>query len=491
MDKHEYATYSLGKADAGGSYPDLISAKTEVAKPKVGLLGFGWFEWWRMYPEQLEKTLESLKRIEDQLRACEAFELVCPGMVDTMDKADAAGRTLRDEQIDLLLIAEVVYIPDYFVMQAKRYVDKVPVVVYVPQRSATIPRDISYAELMGDSGIIGSAQLTGAFAKAGWPYEVIARPIGDPGLSECIESRCKAMHTLRWLKHTKLGVYAHPFRGMFDIEYDKTKLQATVGPESVYIEERNLQSALEAVSDKATKQLADQIMDRFRIAPELKQSDLHDACRLAIALEKVVVDYRLDALSLLGQYSLELLANDNGGLASSLLLEKDCIAVCEGDSSTVTMMMTMKKLTGGVVYWGEYTGYDVKENAFLFNHHGDGDPRLAKSDKDIYLTYCAENWGTDALAFEFALKPGTYTLGSFIDDAEGFKFLIARGESLDLPPLPIQTPQALIRTERPVIEFLETIMSSGFRHHAALCPGDCVAELSLLADMLGARKVIL
>jgi L-arabinose isomerase len=155
------------------------------------------------------------------------------------------------------------------------------------------------------------------------------------------------------------------------------------------------------------------------------------------------------------------------------------------------MMMIMKKLTGKPVYWGEYTYYDVNENAFLFNHHGDGDPRLARSDRDIYLTLCAEKWGSDSFALEFSLKPGVYTLGSFIDDDRGFKFLVARGECLDIPPFRIQTPHALIRTEQPVIAFFETVMRHGFRHHAALCPGDCVEELCMIADAVGARKVVL
>ncbi len=47
---------------------------------------------------------------------------------------------------------------------------------------------------------------------------------------------------------------------------------------------------------------------------------------------------------------------------------------------------------------------------FLLNHHGEGDPQLARSDSDIYLTYCAEDWGTDALALEFILRPGIFTL---------------------------------------------------------------------------------
>ena len=63
--KKDYTTYTLNLKDKSGVYPDLLSEKRETGKPKVGLLGFGWFEWWRMYPEQKQKTLDSLKKIEN------------------------------------------------------------------------------------------------------------------------------------------------------------------------------------------------------------------------------------------------------------------------------------------------------------------------------------------------------------------------------------------------------------------------------------------
>ncbi len=64
--KKDCATYTMNLKDDSGVYPDLLSEKREPVKPKVGLLGFGWFEWWRLYPEQEQKTLDSLKRIEIQ-----------------------------------------------------------------------------------------------------------------------------------------------------------------------------------------------------------------------------------------------------------------------------------------------------------------------------------------------------------------------------------------------------------------------------------------
>lgn len=199
----------------------------------------------------------------------------------------------------------------------------------------------------------------------------------------------------------------------------------------------------------------------------------------------------MDALAILAQYNIELLCNDDGCYASSMLMEKDVMVCCEGDTSTVLMMVIMKMLTGVTPYYGEYTCYDLKENAFLFNHHGDGDPRLARSDKDIYVTYGPENWGCESLAMEFMVKPGPYTLGGLIDDAEGQKFLIAKGESLDRPPFRIQSPQVFFRPNMPIREFFKVVLESGFRHHAAIVPGDCSEELSLLADMLGIRKLVL
>ncbi len=489
--KSKYLSYQLDQTDTTGSFPDLISQKPEVAKPRVGLLGCGWYEFWRMWPELEQRTDQMLNTIAQQLEACPEFDLIYPGMVDTMDSADQAGRTFARERIDLLVIAQGIYIPDYFVVHVKRYVDDVPMIAYVPQTFSEIPPDINYSQLMGDSGLVGLAQLTGAFAKAGWPYEVIVAPVGFPEVAQRIATRCKLLHLHRWLKFAKIGVYAHPFRGMFDIEYDKTKLQAAIGPESIYIEERNLVTSLAKVGEAETDELVEQVTGRFRTDPELPREKIACACRLTLALQRMVEDYRLDAMSLLSQYSLELVAQDNGCLASSLLLEQDCMVCCEGDTSTVVMMMIMKALTGHVPYYAEYTTYDLKENAFLFNHHGDGNPRLARSDQDIYLTFGPENWGCDSCALEFMVKPGTYTLGGLIDDAEGFKFLIARGEALDRPVFHIQSPQILFRPELPVREFFELVLSSGFRHHAAICPGDCVAELSQFADMVGARKLIL
>ena len=45
-----------------------------------------------MWPELEQRTDAALQTIAEQLQVCPEFELVYPGMADTMDTADQAGR---------------------------------------------------------------------------------------------------------------------------------------------------------------------------------------------------------------------------------------------------------------------------------------------------------------------------------------------------------------------------------------------------------------
>lgn len=38
-----------------GPFGDLLSKKSQAKEPKIGLFTGGYFEYWRMYPQTLEK----------------------------------------------------------------------------------------------------------------------------------------------------------------------------------------------------------------------------------------------------------------------------------------------------------------------------------------------------------------------------------------------------------------------------------------------------
>jgi len=489
MEKKIIESYQVGKS---GTYGDILSAKKKKIKPKVGLLTFGYFEYWRMYNGLKNEVIQDMNKIAEKMGKSKKYELVYPGFVDTVDKSDIAAQKLKESDIDLLILNEGTYIPDYLILHVKKYLDHVPVIMLITQNRRVINRkETSYRDLVGTSGFVGLNQLCGTFAKMNWEKEVIIGPWDDPNVYNEIEEYAMIIGIKKRLKNLKVGAYGHPFRGMFDIEYDKTKLFGNIGPETIYIEEQQLRRALDKVKKGDIDKLVKITRERFKIQ-DVTENTIRNGCRTTIALENIIEEFKLDLFSILSQWSIQIVANDTAGYAASLLIEKGIMTGCEGDVSTVVMMDVLYQLSGISPMFGEFSVYDIDDNYIMLGHHGDGDPNLAKSLDDVYLTSCPESWGCEeALAFNYIMKKGRATACGIIDDAIGQKMLIASGESLGGEPFHVHSPVVAFRPDRPILEFLKLMTESGFRHHAVIVLGDYKEHLVKLAKILNIRTVIL
>ena len=101
----EAGVQSLEVAE-GDTFGDLLSAdRIETGKKlKIGLLATGVFEYWSMYPK-LNGLLEQDARVVRN-RLASSHDIVDPGLVDTMDKADAAGRRAAQVAVALRRVVE-------------------------------------------------------------------------------------------------------------------------------------------------------------------------------------------------------------------------------------------------------------------------------------------------------------------------------------------------------------------------------------------------
>jgi L-arabinose isomerase len=482
-------SYQVGKS---GKYGDILTERKVFKKPKVGLLAFGYFEYWRMYRGLREEVENDMLKIVNNMKKSKKYDVIYPGFIDTVDKADSAGKILKNEDINLLVVTEGTYMPDYLVLQAIRQLEHIQVVILITQNRRTLNRkDLSYRDVVGSSGFVGLSQLCGSFAKMGWNREVILGPIDDPDIYREIEQYALVAGVINRLKNLKIGAYGHPFRGMFDIEYDKTKLFGNIGPETIYIEEQHLKKALNHVKEKDINNLAAVTKKRFKIIG-VSEATIRKGCRTAIALKNLVKEFNLDVVSILSQWNIQMIADDTAGYASSLLIEKGTMVSCEGDVATLALMDILHYFSGTSPIYGEFSMYDLKDNAIIFHHHGDGDPNLADNKDDVYLTSCPESWGCgEALAFNYVVKKGIATVCGIIDDACEQKMYIARGQSLGGESFNIHSPLCYFKPERPVLEFLKLMTESGFRHHSVIVLGDYLKHLMLLAKFLNINLVVL
>lgn len=488
MKKEVIESYQTGKSE---TYGDILT-KRERKETKVGLLIFAYFEYWRMYEGLEEEVKSDMEKIVKNMSKSDKYKLIYPEFLDTVDKANSAGDMLKKENIDLLVIVEGTYAPDYMVLQAIRKLQNIPIIFLITQdRRVLSKKDLRYRDVVGNSGFVGLNQLSGSFSKMNLSKEIIIGTPDDSSIYEEIEEYAMVTGLIKKLKDLKIGAYGHPFRGMFDIEYDKTKLYGNIGPETIYIDELQLRKALDDVKKEDIDNLVEMTKKRFKIR-DVSNETIRKGCRTFFALDSIIKGLRLDVLSLLSQYNLQLVADDTAGYASSLLIEKGIMISCEGDVPTLTLMYILNQLSGLSPMYGEFTMFDFNDNAVIFQHHGDGDPNLAQNMDDVYLTSCPESWGCkEALAFNFIMRKGRATVCGIIDDASGHKIYIAAGESLGGEPFHVHSPVCYFKPDRPVIEFLKLMTESGFSHHSVIVLGDYKNHLAKLAKELNIRTIFI
>ena len=133
MSKLKTASFEDPKAKAFG---DILSEREKRGKVKAGLLGCGYFEYWRMYPALEKKVSEDLRRIHKKMSV--HFETFYPGMVDTLDAAEAAGVKFAKADIDVIIVAEGTYLPDFIVLQALDKIRHIPVLFFNTQTGCDV-----------------------------------------------------------------------------------------------------------------------------------------------------------------------------------------------------------------------------------------------------------------------------------------------------------------------------------------------------------------
>jgi L-arabinose isomerase len=475
-------------------FGDLLSGRKQDSELKVGFLAGAFFEYYRMWGEGYERQIRAdAERVASHLRARFA-NVVYPGLCDTMDKCAAAGDLFEREDVDVVVLCELTYFPDYMPLEALGRVKDTPLILFSTQSEPVMAPDIDYQQIIRDSAIIGLVQFTGAVRKMGWfkAFRPVVGWLDDQEAYDKIERYARAAWTYRNLQNKSIGVVGHVFRGMYDFEHDKTKVKGILGPSCINVQVSHLVDLWEAADPGAIASLEADVKRRFKIRG-IDDTDIYQAARLAVAMRDLAERFHLDALCYLGQHHVEQKTQTTAYLGSAMLQENDVMAISEGDVHGVTMMLIQHLLTGVSPFFGEWSGFDQELDALLIVMHGFADPRLAKDPDNIWVTPSPENWGYtgNGFSFEFTAKPGPATIGHFIDDQDGYRMLISKGEILDLPPLPINESSLRMRMSKPIKSYLEELLTLGFAHHTIVGYGDLTEELSFIADLMGIRKVFL
>jgi len=488
------ATVANGKIESfevtkGEQSGDLLSEQSVDRQLKIGFLACGYFEYWRMY-EGLRNQVESdMQKIALHLE--QHHDLVYPGLIDTLDAADAAGKRFKEEQIDLLVISEGTYCPDYFVHQTLLHLPAdTPLIIFVSQPHVKLDYNVGYDQSLRNSGPMALVQLTGGFRKMGKfeTYETVVGAIEDAAAYDEIDRIIQVHTTIKNLKHMTIGTVGHVFRGMYDFNFDKTAVHGKLGPHVMDIQLEHLGEILDELEQNDPRILAlCQKVNRDYQVVGLAENDIVRAARLGVALQELVRRYKLNGLVLLGQHYIEVKADASCYLGLAEILSTDqAIAVTEGDVLGCIMSKILKDFTGHTAFFGEWEELDYSLNAVMLLGHGFIDPRECRPDRPVQVNPACEDWGFKghSVGFQGTYPPGPVTMTHIIQDPQGWRLLISEGELLDTPLLQINESSLVVKVAKPVKDYFKELLHYGFSHHSIAVPGQVSDQLECLARQM-------
>jgi L-arabinose isomerase len=500
MQTEKVKSFEISTDEAVG---DIVSRDRKVnkAKLKVGLLPLAWFEWWPMFEESdMEAKIKGdaqlfVKKMIDAYG--DQYEFVTPAeVVDTLDKAYDAGEKFKNAGIEALIIDEATYLTDFIPIEVINHLPPMPIIIFATQATSDLWGDMKNTDVIRFEGLVGNAQIAGAFRKMGRDYRVVTGPLDSLESFAEIEKHLRVIDLIKSLKSMDIGLLGHTFRGMYDIEVDKTKIKGVFGPNVLYLDVSHLINIWNTITQD---EIQEYIQELERELPfpmvEVTEADRHESVRLGLAVRKLIKKFNIDTLTLLGQHHVEVSTRASADF-SFYCAEKDgCMTTHEGDLANLITKYILNKLSGKLPVFLEWTAFDKKTDSMLLTHHGVVDPREHAADlQKCRFTPSPEKWDFFGKGFsvEYTAKPGLVTLASIINEQNSWKLLISRGECIEREPAPCFAPQFFFKHESyEVTEYITKILQEGVAHHTCLVYGDYVDLLKLYAGYISLPVVMI
>lgn len=483
-------------------------------KARIGLYSAGLKAYWSQFAGLRERLIAYGKFIEEQLSAdCEVFNF---GLVDDELSGRQAGEWLNRQNVDLIFCHSATYFTSASVLPVHQ-ICKAPVVVLNLQPTPKMNyAKTSTGEWLSVCCACPVPEIANAFNRAGIPYHVVngllglSSPVWDSMADEVTAQRPEAVRAWReirqWaaaagvkrtLTHSRFGFLGNNYSGMLDMYSDFTMLQAQTGIHVELLEMCDLNRSLEAVKPEDVARIRKNVEEFFEIsgdspsdpiARKPTEEQLGWSCRVAAAQERMVNEYKLNALSYYyhgsGGNPYEQL--QSGFIVGHSLLTADSVPCAgEGDIKTALAMKICDTLGAGGSFC-EIVAADYDEGTIIMGH--DGPFHISISDGKPVLRGMGVYHGKkgSGVSVEAHVKPGPVTGLGITQTVDGKLWMIvSEGEAIRRPILMIGNTQTHIRWGMDPDSYMDRWFPLAPTHHFALAVGHHKALFRKVAELLG------
>lgn len=466
---------------------------------RLGLFGIGLDAYWPQFPGLKERLEGYLGRVAGKL-ARPGVELVNAGLVDSPDRAYAAGREFRRQDVDLIFLHVTTYALSATVLPVVLRA-KVPVILLNLAPTAAI--DYAAFNALGDRNRMTGdwlahcsacpvPEIANVFKRAGVRFHQVTGVLDDdPVCWGEIDAWVEAGRAAAGMFGNRLGLMGHYYGGMLDIQSDLTLQSVTFGTHLEHLEVDELTARRHAVAAPDIARREAEFHERFDVQGDCTREDLLEAARTSVALDRLVADHRLGSLAY--YYQGTGVPENQATIASlilgtSLLTARGIPVAGEYEVKNAQAMKIMDLLGAGGSFT-EYYAMDFKDDVVLMGHDGPGHLAIAQGKTKVRPLQVYHGKVGRGLSVEMAVRHGPVTLLSVIESGGKLALLCAAAESVPGPILEIGNTNSRYRFACGAREFVNRWNSHGPAHHCAVGVGQVTEKIAKLGALLGLETI--
>lgn len=463
---------------------------------RVGLFGIGLDAYWPQFAGLEQRLKGYLDQVAGKLKRT-GVQVVSLGLVDTPEKAMAAGHRFREADVDLIFLHVTTYALSSTVLPVVRRA-KVPVIILNLQPGPAI--DYATFNKMGDRAKMTGEwlaycaacpvpEIANVFNRSRIPFHQITGMLdNDPACWREVDEWVEAARVAHAMEHNRMGVMGHYYGGMLDIYSDLTQQCAFFGGHIEIIEVDELAAQRTQVKKAQIADRVKHFYEVFDVQPDCAKAELERAARTSVALDRLVEQHNLGSLAYFYSGTGNAANEDTITsiiLGTSLLTGRGIPVAGELEIKNVQAMKIMDTFGVGGSFT-EYYAMDFNDDVVLMGHDGPGHIKIAQGGTKVRPLKVYHGKVGRGLSVEMSVKHGSVTLLSVVQTVDGrLKLLMAEGQSEPGPILEIGNTNSRYRFSIGARKFVQNWNAHGPAHHCAVGVGHIASKLEKLGSLLG------
>ncbi len=455
-------------------------------RPRIGILGIMQDLYDDMIPGIAVRQEGYAAELAAQLSSVAEF---IPGKaIKYREDAERAMREFEDADLDGVLVVMLTYGP---AMRVARLLSesRLPICLANIQPEPAVTPAWDMADMTYNQGVHGAQDTANAMVRAGRRFTVLTDDWRSDSFRADVGRWARAAATVTTFQSLKVAIFGYAMNDMGDIRVDESALVRSLGPEILAVAPGDLYRGMQTVTDGQVAEVITDEDKRFEIDPRLSAEERADHARMQVAIEQILTERgfgaytaHFDAIGEDGRFNRLPLA------AASTLMAKGYGYGAEGDVLTACLVSAGHELIGDA-HFTEMYAMDFPSDSVLMSHMGEGNWKIARSDRPVRLIKRPLGIGglADPPTFLFQYQPGPATVASLVSlEGERFRLVVAEGQNLDSPELPaLQMPYGQFRPASGLRTCLNGWLASGGTHHEVMNLGHHAASWRVFCQLAG------